>query len=269
MDYTLLEKLRKKYEHAAEKYGALYFNMRELESRISHLLSSKGSLEIFLTQEMEFYRQMELKAKSKLEEKEKRAEFQAKVDRIMADNEAKIENYPEIFFHPAASYEMRKIVGAITDWLHYNYPVVKSLFRGGELWDEISSGIADLERFFQPPGLDTNIFLQHYVNEVTVFGESKREALERKILQTAGNGLFSLAKLLESEFTKIEKNIAGRTLHINRTEEMNVKDRWHGAKEDEALRTIIEQLKSIVDDFRLKDLAAREYKNIQKSKEDK
>ncbi len=264
MDYSLLTKLRKKYENAAKEYGEGYFNGKELESRITHLLTTKGSLEIFLTQEMEFYHKMEAMAQAKREEKEKRREFKTRVERIIAENDAKIEKYPDAYFNPAASYEIRKITGAITQWIHFSYPVIKHMFRGSDHWDEINKRIADLERFYQPHGLETNVFLKHYINEITVFGEGKREAVERKILQTAGNCIFSLSKILASYYRTNRERLAGRLVQLLRSEDLEVRDRWAEKTEENALEEIVSQLNSIVEDFRLTELAKLEYKNARK-----
>eukprot|EP00494_Astrolonche_serrata_P002150 UN02156 len=53
-----------------------------------------------------------------------------KVEAIMAENDERIKHYPDIFFDPLASIEIRRFVGALSQFLDKFEIVVRSVYCG-------------------------------------------------------------------------------------------------------------------------------------------
>lgn len=256
----MINQLRRKYHRAAEEHGERFFNLDKLEERIRHFILNKGNLDNFLAQEMEFFQKTMNMATERELQDEKRKAFSKQVNEIMAENDARLAKYPDIFFDTAASMEIRRLVGAITQWYQDNYMVLKIILRGSDLWSELSRHIGDLERFYVPGGGSATILLRHYVDELKL-GKDSREAIERRLLQTCSLSLYTILRNLQ----QYRKNSAGflphRLVEIPRHEEPELREKWASLNEDEALAKIVYEIDEIIEDFRMKALAQHGYQS--------
>lgn len=261
MSMELLNQLREKYQKASEKYGEKIFNLRELESRITHLLNTRGNVEIFLKGEMQFFEKAMNIAVSKEEELKKRKEAQEKVDAIMSANEERIVKYKDIFFDPGAPVEVRRLVGAITEWHDLSFPLIKYLYRGADIWGDLAVLQGELERFYVPSARSVTPFLQHYADEMRHSDLDAKEKTELKLMQTCANSMYKLEKILKKEMEGMPEYQRERFINMSPSFDKDIRDHWSKHKEYEAVSEVTKQLGAIIDDFRLRDLSALGFKN--------
>ncbi|MDH4199344.1 MAG: hypothetical protein OEV66_03100 [Spirochaetia bacterium] len=265
MTNNLVEKLREKYQRAAEKYGEKIFNLVELESRITHLLKTKGNVESFVKAEMAFYEKAMSIAFAKTQEIEKKKEANARINAILDSHTQKIRKYKDIFFDPVASVEVRKMVGAITDWYDNGLPLIKYLYRGAEVWNEIIPVYQEMERFYMPPGRPSTAFLRNYADEIRKMPQDQKENAERRLIQTCANSLYKMENLLEKEMQKMTDFQKARIINMSPAFDPEIREKWAKMKEFEALAIVTSDISNIIDDFRLRDLSALGFKTAEKN----
>jgi hypothetical protein len=258
----LLDKLRKKYQNAAKIYGARYFNQLDMEARITHLLKTRGNIQAFLQGEMELFNKAMAMAERNADQEQKKADFNVRVENILSENDGKIKKYPEKFFDPAASHEIRRLVGAVSQWMDEFYPVVKILFRGTPEWAEIQEKIGELERYYVGPNNVPTVLLKHYIHEIRVSGQTSREKIERKLLQSCALNIYSLMRVFKTNHGQIEDFQSKRLIQFSRSENPLLKSKWDGKTEGEVIDSCMKSLDIIVDDFRLKGLVEHAYQNL-------
>ncbi len=188
------EGLRSKYRSAAREYGERYFNLADLENRIRTMM--KGGMEPvkFLAQEMDFFLRAEKLALSHRQKNENVRKANAVIDQILEEHARKIEAYPDLFFHPKASYEMRKLVGGMQ-------PLITAASGVCYANPESRSALIELERFAvkdEKPSL----FLLHYAEQISVLPPLEGKRHEQRIMQTAAVAIAVIRKqciILEKE----------------------------------------------------------------------
>ncbi|MBS0616655.1 MAG: hypothetical protein JSR44_00590 [Spirochaetes bacterium] len=181
----VLVKLREKYARAYERYGARFFDKAKLEERINFQRATRSDFQRFVVDEMQFYKTMETKAVEEETKRKRQEEADARMREIMDANDALIAHYPDVFFHPLATLECRRIVGAISNLFPEIENELRYVFQGRREWSEIKFQLADLERFVYKPPMRMTAFLSHYVAELQKWGETGRDDADRKFLQTA------------------------------------------------------------------------------------
>ena len=261
IDVEMINQLRRKYHKAGEEYGTRYFNPEKLEERIRHLIIHKGNMNSFLEQEMHFFEKTMAMARQNSEQEEKRRAFTKQVDEIMAHNDARLSKYPDVFFDPAASMEIRRLVGAITTWYEHNFMVLKTLLRGSDLWSELSRHIGDLERFNVPKGAGATVLLRHYVDELKSSQNPSREKIERRLLQTCSLSLYTIEQNLKQYLKDSSSFLSQRHVELPRYEEPELRNRWAEFTEEGALQKIIAEIDEIIEDFRMRELAQHGYQS--------
>ena len=261
MNHDLLNQLRDKYKRTAEKYGEKIFNIKELESRITHLMQTRGNYEMFFRAEMEFFEKTLALAKSKEEEIKKKNESAAKIDAILEKNLEKVKKYRDSFFDLEASVEVRKMVGAVSDWFDICFPLIKYIFRGADVWTEFTTIQLELERLYMPAGRPITAFLKIYVDDLKRTAANQKENTEKRLLQTCANSLYKMEKTLQKELEKMSDFQKNRFIAMSATFEPAIRDKWSKKKESEAIMECISGISAIIDDFRLRDLSALGFKN--------
>jgi len=261
MSAALLDKLREKYKRAAEQHGERVFNIKELESRITHLLTTRGNLELFLKAEMEFYEKALNIVKVKNEEIKRKEEANAKIDAILEKNLEKIKKYRESYFDPIASVEVRKMVGAISDWYEEASELIKHMFRGSECWKELTSIQTEIERFYIPNGRPATVYLNQFIMELKKMAVDQKENTERRLIQTIANSLYKMENTLKKELESMTDFQKSRFVTMSPAFDPKVREKWARNKEGEALGQIISGISGIIDDFRLRDLSALGFKS--------
>ena len=173
--HAILEKLREKYRKAHQQYGGPFFNVQKLEDRIGFQRSARSDFQRFVVDEMNFFKAMEARAQEEEAKRKRQEEADARMREIMAANDALIAHYPDVFFHPVATLECRRIVGAISNLFPDIEREMRYVFQGRREWGEIKFYLADLERFVYKPPMRMTAFLAHYVAELQKWGEAGRD----------------------------------------------------------------------------------------------
>ncbi|MCX7632042.1 MAG: hypothetical protein N2Z22_01775 [Turneriella sp.] len=205
----ILGKLRDKYRRAAAEYGARFFDLAKLEQRIMLQQQTQSDFQRFILDEMEFFKTMQAKAAEERERQRRKQELDARLREIMEANDALIAHYPDVIFHPLASYECRKIVGAISNLFPAIREDLRFVFQGRRQWQAMQFHLADLERFYCQPGQLT-AFLSAYINELTQRGEAGRDDADRKFLQTAAICLAALSNQIAEGLPELSEHDARR-----------------------------------------------------------
>ena len=227
----MLDKLREKYRKAQQQYGARLFDMQQLENRISFQRANQSDFQRFIIDEMNFFKQMQEKGDEEVAKRKRQEEADARMREIMAANDALIAHYPDVFFHPLATLECRRLVGAVSNLFPEIDADLRYVFQGRKEWGEISFYLADLERFIYKPPMRMTAFLAAYVAQIQKWGETGRDDADRKFLQTAAMCLTGITNELK---TNLDALIATDKARAS---------------------AIIARLDAIVADFRLTDWA--------------
>jgi len=227
----ILAKLLEKYRKAEARFGAKFFDKAQLDQRIQFHRAMKSDFQRFIFDEMNFFKQMEEKATEEEAKRKRQEEADARMREIMAANDAKIAHYPDVFFHPLATLECRRIVGAVSNLFPDIDNELRYVFQGRKEWNEIRFYLSDLERFIYKPPMRMTAFLAHYVAELQKWGESGRDDADRKFLQTAAMCLTGITNELK---TSLDALIDSDKVKAS---------------------AIIAKLDAIVSDFRLSDWA--------------
>lgn len=195
----ILNKLRDKYRNAVAKYGRKYFDSGKLEERINFQRAQKSDFQRFIIEEMNFFKQMQGKAEEDEAKRKRQEEADARMREIMEANDALIAHYPDVFFHPLATLECRRIVGAISNLFPDIDAELRYVFQGRKEWNEIKFQLSDLERFIYKPPMRMTAFIAAYVAQLQKRGEAGRDDADRKFLQTAAMCLTAITNELKKD----------------------------------------------------------------------
>jgi hypothetical protein len=227
----ILEKLRDRYRKAKTDFGPKYFDGGKLEERINFQRAMRSDFQRFLIDEMTFFKSMQAKAQEDAARRKRQEEADARMREIMEANDALIAHYPDVFFHPMATLECRRIVGAISSLFPEIDTELRYVFQGRKEWNEITFYLSDLERFIYKPPMRMTAFLSEYVAKIQKWGEAGRDDADRKFLQTAAMCLTGITNELKSSLESLIDTDKVRT------------------------SALIARLDAIVADFRLTDWA--------------
>ncbi|MCS6983815.1 MAG: hypothetical protein NZM25_01635 [Leptospiraceae bacterium] len=243
-DEEVLATLRQKFREAMEKYGERFFNLQDLEERILFMKKNKIPLDVFVRQEIEFYRKLKAKAEEILEDKRRKEEINRRVEEIMAANEERIRSYPDNFFDPRISFEMRYLTGATTRLFPRLQKVILAYGRGHSRYYDFERYLHDLEWFYLPEGRKPAGHLRHYVEILTTQNYRLIEKTERQLMQTVAVALYQLRDFLQLLEKSLPSAIKGQ--------EFDLPPKMPLAQ---ALLELSLECQKILDDFRLEDLA--------------
>lgn len=241
----IVSKLLEKYRKMQKEYGAKLFDAAKLEERINFQRAHQSDFERFILEEMNFFKRMETRAAEESAKRKRQEEADARMREIMAENDALIAHYPDVFFHPMATLECRRIVGAVSNLFPQIAEDLRYVFQGRKEWDEINFYLSDLERFIYKPPMRMTAFLAAYVAEMQKWGSAGRDDADRKFLQTAAMCLMGLSQELKKGFESLTQ--------------------------DDTIKTsgAIAKLDAIVADFRLSDWAEHGLKLKAQSKSER
>jgi hypothetical protein len=212
----ILAKLLEKYRKAEARFGVKYFDKAKLDERINFQRAARSDFQRFILDEMNFFEQMQEKAEEDEAKRKRQEEADARMREIMDANDALIAHYPDVFFHPLATLECRRIVGAVSNLFPEIEEELRYVFQGRKEWSEIKFYLSDLERFIYKPPMRMTAFLAQYVAQIQKWGETGRDDADRKFLQTAAMCLTgitnelktSLAALIDTDKVKASASIA-------------------------------------------------------------
>jgi hypothetical protein len=221
---VMLQKLREKYRRAHQEHGARFFDLEKLEERITFQRATRSDFQRFILDEMNFYKAMETKALEERARRKRQEEADARMREIMEANDARIAHYPDTFFHPMATLECRRIVGAISNLFPEIENELRYVFQGRKEWGEIKFYLADLERFLYKPPMRMTAFLAAYVAELQKWGEAGRDDADRKFLQTAAMCLTGISNETGKSLPSLSDDDARRASAIKARVEAIVSD---------------------------------------------
>lgn len=220
----ILQKLREKYRRAQHEYDARFFDLNKLEERIAFQRATGSDFQRFILDEMQFFKAMEAKAREERERRKRQEEADARLRAIMEANDARIAHYPDAFFHPMATLECRRIVGAISNLFPEIENELRYVFQGRKEWGEIKFYLADLERFLYKPPMRMTAFLATYVAELQKWGEAGRDDADRKFLQTAAMCLTGISNEIGKSLPALSEDDTRRASAIKARVEAIVSD---------------------------------------------
>ncbi len=120
-------KLRTEYSEYAKKFTGKVFDIEAFEKRLGVAFNNHFDMNRFFFTEIGTLEQLKEKMDEKLGDKEN--PFLAKVDKILEDNVKKITSYPDYDFHLSASYELKKILGALKEFEKKEYLWVEMILK--------------------------------------------------------------------------------------------------------------------------------------------
>lgn len=265
LDFSLLDKLREKYKRAAAKYGEKFFDSRELEKRIQNFLNhsarSQSTYQQFLSDEMNFFETIKQKVEEKKVEAERR-KHPSRLDEMVEEKQERMRQYPDRFFDPGASSQMRYFIGGFSECYEMLLPAAASMFGGSYLWQEMRQTMADMERFYQPAHKPASLLLKQYGQESRLLGQEARLKLDQKMMQTAGVYLYRFMVQCRQAYDDLQNTGPEKTtLQFSRNEASALRERWNGKTFTQAAREIQEQISCFLNDFSIYELAEFSVKN--------
>lgn len=184
----ILEKIKRKYEEYAKKYGKEFFSYKAFRERYYVFLRSKGDIQVFLYAEIQALedrvKEIEEKIRKKKVQEEISNYFKSKEEEILS----KIANYPELEgITDRARHEIKKLSGTIKVIYHlleeYFYLVKK------EFQDEYRKCLNVFKDFVIKP---FSGFFSDYINKISnpFFKEySVIEKMEQTLIKEWGIAL--------------------------------------------------------------------------------
>lgn len=264
MEYKMLDKLREKYRKAAQKYGNKFFNSLDLEKRIQSFLEhparSQATLEKFLTEEMLFFKQIEEKIEQKKQEAEKR-NAPSRLDELVELRQKKMKQYPDRFFDPGASMQMRHFIGGFSQLYDSCLPASSYMFGGSYLWKEIRQITTSMERFYQPAGKPCSFLLKQYGQEARLLGGDARLQLDQKMMQTAGVHLYQFMLQCQQGLDDLTEQMKDQHIAFGPSEVQLLRNLWNGKNFTEATQEIVKQITTFLNDFGIYELVEFAMKN--------
>ncbi len=170
-----VEKIRKKYETYVNKYFKPRTLREAFEDRYIRALRAGVDISSFLIAEISAIEELidreekRVAAEPARPEEEKQQSF---ADKVLEENRKRIVKYPEIPFHPDASEETRRLLGALTDLLREHWAQIGSALEN-TMYAMSSSEMLTLDsqlRYLAPVHKDeTPQFLMRLVNQLRKF----------------------------------------------------------------------------------------------------
>lgn len=145
---SLILKIRNQYRENAQEYSEKWFSLSAFEERLDLALKSKMDMESFLLAEVSNLE----KIKERFQEKQKKSQFQSKLDTIAEERHQKIENYPEGEIHPRASEELSRFYGAMGHCFRLYLPALNLVLRGFEEEEQLFRLERELAMIAKPQG---------------------------------------------------------------------------------------------------------------------
>ena len=251
----LLEDLREKYKKAQEKYGSQLFDTNALEKRILVQTENKGDINSFARQENQFFtKALEIARKQELEEKEKSIR-QKRMHDILVENRKKIEKYNDSNFHPKASFELKRIIGASSNYYNRFCKTTENYFQGTSYGTELKQLFFNLGRYhYQTGGSSLPAALQDYIAVIESGNTHRTHSWEQTILQTIGNTLHRIHYIFTS--IKQEKATANDPFDeiIQAVKYASHEENWNDKPLADFVNHAIDNSRMIIQDFRLDSL---------------
>jgi hypothetical protein len=244
------ERILQEYDHYIVRFMKSRKLRNDFEDRYLSALKSRMDMSLFLHAELTTVRELQQKEEERAGREHNRAANKASesrrkkpgsfADKIIQENREKIKKYPDKKVHPDASFEIRKLFGAMSEFEHKYWPdiercmrkIAPSVFSGPrvvlerrifDLWSDTKEGVS--------PRLAT------YVSLFSRFPRSMRdlEREEQRFIVDSGyllNDLYREIGLI-------------RTNDILRVDERNF------------LEKMYEYVHTVIDDFRLTDFKSQ------------
>jgi len=207
-------KIRQRYDEYIYKYFKPKTLKFAFEDRYMQALKSRADISNFLLAEISAVEELVGREEARLESgapaEEHKESISERVDRIVEENLQKIRRYPEVAFHPSASEEIRRLLGALKTLVDEHWPRLSAILRDSS-YGRGSTAMVQLEsqlRYLGDPGRDgvpsgLSRYLYHlnrfprdypaidreekeYILETAFFLHDLGEILERVIQDSAG-----------------------------------------------------------------------------------
>ncbi|HOJ50293.1 MAG TPA: hypothetical protein PKW55_05730 [Spirochaetota bacterium] len=192
----ILDKIKKKYDEYASKYGKEFFSYKSFKDRYYQYLKSRSDIEIFLYAEIQALEDRVKEIEEKREKRKKQEEIKKYFDNIENKILDKIKNYPELEdVSDRVRYEIRKLAGAIK----VIYPILEEYFYfiKREFQDEYRRSINVFKDFVLKPF--SGRFSEYLRNVSNPFFQDNKylEKMEQDIIKDWGiaiNNIYSIFK---------------------------------------------------------------------------
>ncbi|MDH4129176.1 MAG: hypothetical protein OEV44_10505 [Spirochaetota bacterium] len=251
----ILDKLRDEYKENCKKYGKKIFDFDAFEDRFQYALKKRIDMKNFFLTEITTLEALKNKIESKIKGKEN--QFIKKIDKMIQLNIKKIAKYPDYIFHDKATYEIKKLLGALNNFLENEFSWL-------ELIIKLDNNISILNNF-KSLRAEINLFVGH-------IGTRFAPRIEDHLLLL--NRQFPDYKAIELDEKRFIKDIA---LFLNKLKDflvnLNYENKLHnpqtvisktdipyaGAKDilgksfEKILTDIIKKIKQIQSDFRIQE----------------
>jgi hypothetical protein len=153
-------KIRQRYDEYIYKYFKPKTLKFAFEERYMQALKGRADISNFLLAEISAVEELigreEAHLEAGIEEGERKESIAERVDRIVEENLQKIRKYPDVAFHPTASEEVRRLLGALKTLVEEHWPRLAVLLRDTS-YGRGSMAMVQLEsqlRYLGDPGRD-------------------------------------------------------------------------------------------------------------------
>ncbi len=252
---ALIFKLKTRYRDYAERYGVRWFDVEKFEERLRMAEKNKMDMEGFILSEISAFE----KLKERYESRKQGPKFSDKVESIVDENRARIADYPELDFHPAAEYELKKFYGALSDLTLYYLPVFFLILDEAADRSEFSRIEHELERLSFPRGTKPSLRIEEHISLMNRIDTGELEVARSgsSILRDGGLALNELVdfcdRLLSIRDSRWEVPLRFHQLRISDDRKDRVVENFSDKTGYGAILEVREKAANIRDDFRLMD----------------
>ncbi|MCE9501735.1 MAG: hypothetical protein K8R21_14730 [Leptospira sp.] len=249
----LLNKIRVEYK-ALSKENPNLFKLLPFEERYSQVLKARVSIAKFLNDEVVFLEQLKAKHKE-LKTKQEAAKGET-LNRIMDEQEQKLQKYQKNDFHPLAKTEMRYFYGAMLDFVEKEIPALTHIFRGTPEMSLFTDTFLVIERFgLSRKGLPSVRANEHIKALLDSNGNvSKIEQDTQAILKDVCIALKNMVTILGDCIQKkrISLNVVAK---IDEREYLQSARLYNGKSFGKIIEAVVQKAGDIIFDFRMDSIA--------------
>jgi hypothetical protein len=248
---AIVTKIRNEYNHYA-KENPKAFKLLSFEERYTEVLKSRGNIQKFLHEEIEFLE----KLKKIHEENKRKRELQkaSTVDKILDDYESKLKHYPKIDFHPNARNDLKYFYGAMIEFVEHELVILERIFKGTPELRILQEQFIPIERVGTKYKNMPSVRISEHINTINAFrgNSTKIEQDTQVIIRDTCIAIKQLSIHLQEIIEK--KKVLDSPVYIDEKDSPRLKALYEGLNNFAAINKIIDRCNAIITDFRMEGI---------------
>ncbi|MEM7184907.1 MAG: hypothetical protein AAF518_28695 [Spirochaetota bacterium] len=247
-----IDKIRKEYERLSKEDSQI-FNVYPFEKRYTQILVQRANVQRFIRDEIIFLDQ--LKNKYNAKKKKMEAAKGETIDKILAEQEAKIQKYKKIDFHPLVKAEIKYFYGAIVAFTSHEIQFLYRIFRGTPEMNQIQEPVYIIEKVGLTRSGKLSPKMSEHMNMVQD-AKGSNSIVEREsqlLLRETCKALYDTCAMLE-DFLRTKRVKPEQIIRFQEGDAKGLVDKYQGHTNQMVIDEIIQKAHQIIFDFRMDSL---------------